>query len=125
MAGQGHWNGVWEGRIESCRRVPVLHYWDVTRSLIQLLLGLLTQAVFASGMTSDEVARVLAQAISRAQQIEPHAVIAVVDREGFVLAVWRVDNHRPRDQDLPVAVLDAITTRAARLPSNRNYRWRP
>ena len=55
----------------------------MTRGLTQLLLALLTQAVFAAGMTSNEVARVLAQAIARAQQIEPQAVIAVVDREGF------------------------------------------
>lgn len=97
--------------------MPVLHYWDVTRSLIQLLLGLLTQAVFASGMTSDEVARVLAQAISRAQQIEPHAVIAVADREGFVLGVWSVDSAPDAH-----AVQDAITKAgtAAFLSSDQN-----
>ncbi len=89
----------------------------MTRSIIQLLLALLTQTVFAAGMTSNEVARVLAQAISRAQQIEPHAVIAVVDREGFVLGVWSVDSAPKAN-----AVLDAITKAgsAAFLSSDQN-----
>ena len=89
----------------------------MTRSLIQLLLGLLTQTVFASDMTSIEVARVLAQAISRAQQIEPQAVIAVVDREGFVLGVWSVDSAPDAN-----AVQDAITKAgtAAFLSSDQN-----
>jgi len=55
-------------------------------------------------MTSDEVAKVIAQAISRAEQIEPHATIAVVDREGFVLGVWAVDGVVDVTN-----VLDAIT----------------
>lgn len=89
----------------------------MTRGLAQLLLALLTQAVFAAGMTTNEVARVLAQAISRAEQIEPHAVIAVVDREGFVLGVWSVDGAPDAH-----AVLDAITKAgtAAFLSSDQN-----
>lgn len=55
-------------------------------------------------MTSSEVAQVIAQAISRAEQIEPHATIAVVDREGFVLGVWSVDGTVDATN-----VLDAIT----------------
>lgn len=74
-----------------------------------LLPALLAQVVSASDMTSNEVARVLAQAISRAQRIEPQAVIAVVDREGFVLGVWKVDPNKPRGLGLQVAALDAIT----------------
>ena len=98
--------------------MPVLQYGDVTRSFIQLLLALLlTQAVFAAGMTSTEVARVLAQAISRAQLIEPHAIIAVVDNEGFVLGVWSVDSAPDAN-----AVQDAITKAgtAAFLSSDQN-----
>lgn len=68
-------------------------------------------------MTSDEVARAIAQAISRAQQIEPQAVIAVVDREGFVLGVWSVDGAPDA-----LAVQDAITKAgtAAFLSSKQN-----
>ncbi len=87
------------------------------RSAIRLLIALLVPAVFASGMTSVEVTLVLTQAISRAQQIEPTAVIAVVDREGFVLGVWSMDGAPGA-----VAVLDAITKAgtAAFLSSNKN-----
>ncbi len=78
---------------------------------------MLTQVVFASGMTSIEVASVLTQAISRAEQIEPHAVIAVVDGEGFVLGVWSVDSAPNAN-----AVQDAITKAgtAAFLSSDQN-----
>ena len=79
---------------------------SVTRSLAPLLLVMLALAAPAADtrMMSNEVARVIAQAISRAEQIEPHATIAVVDREGFVLGVWSVDGTT-NDLD----VLDAIT----------------
>jgi uncharacterized protein GlcG (DUF336 family) len=56
-------------------------------------------------MTSNEVAQVISQAVARAQQIEPDAVIAVVDREGFVLGAWSVNGGVPD----PIALLDAIT----------------
>ncbi len=71
----------------------------------------------ASDMTSKEVRRVIKQAISRAEQIEPKAVIAVVDREGFVLGVWSMDGAPDA-----VAVLDAITKAgtAAFLSSEQN-----
>ena len=78
----------------------------VTRGVAQLLLALLALTAFAADtrMTSNEVERVIAQAISRAQQIAPQAVIAVVDREGFVLGVWSVDGSMD-----PIAIVDAIT----------------
>lgn len=87
------------------------------RSVIHLLLALLIPEGFAAGMTSVEVKRVLAQAISRAQQIEPQAVIAVVDSEGFVLGVWSVDSAPDAN-----AVQDAITKAgtAAFLSSDEN-----
>ena len=88
-----------------CLRTFALHYSDVIRSFIHVLVALLSVAISASGMSSTEVATVLAQAISRAQQIEPQAVIAVVDREGFVLGVWSVDGAPGAN-----AVQDAITT---------------
>ena len=73
-------------------------------------------------MTSSEVSLVLQQAISRAEQIEPNAVIAVVDREGFVLAVWRMNPSKPLGLKRAVAVVDAITKAgtAAFLSSKEN-----
>ncbi|OYV00361.1 MAG: hypothetical protein CFE26_24085, partial [Verrucomicrobiales bacterium VVV1] len=87
------------------------------RSFIHGLFVLLALAVSACGMTSTEVTTVLAQAISRAQQIAPRAVIAVVDREGFVLGVWSVDGAPDAN-----AVQDAITKAgtAAFLSSDQN-----
>jgi uncharacterized protein GlcG (DUF336 family) len=81
-----------------------------------------------TGMTVKEVRRVIAQAISRAEQIEPKAIIAVVDREGFVLGVWNMNSRVPDDDDvlantkLAVAQLDAITKAgtAAFLSSKQN-----
>ncbi len=86
------------------------------RRFTQLIAILLAQAAFASGMTSVEVTRVLSQAISRAQQIEPKAIIAVVDGEGYVLGVWSMDGAPNA-----LAVQDAITKAgtAAFLSSNK------
>ncbi|HMJ92122.1 MAG TPA: heme-binding protein [Candidatus Acidoferrum sp.] len=79
----------------------------VFRHCFQLVLALLAVAAHAADtrMTSNEVTQVISQAIARAQQIEPDAVIAVVDREGFVLGVWSVNGAGPD----PINVLDAIT----------------
>jgi uncharacterized protein GlcG (DUF336 family) len=70
-----------------------------------------------SGMTAGEVSQVIAQAISRAKQIEPHAVIAVVDGEGFVLGVWSVDGA-PKSNAIQDAITKAGT--AAFLSSDQN-----
>jgi uncharacterized protein GlcG (DUF336 family) len=62
-----------------------------------LALGLLCVAPVAASaqsvspaMTLTEVSNVLAQAATRARQVSPQSVIAVVDAEGFVLGVWSV-----------------------------------
>jgi len=84
----------------------------VTRGLAQLLIAAfaLTATAADTRMFSNEVARVIAQAISRAQQIEPSAVIAVVDREGFVLGVWSIDGSTDTtDFNFAIKMLDAIT----------------
>ena len=92
--------------IAACRRRWSGHNWVVIRRLLQLLgaLATLGAASAHAQMTSAEVARVITQAVSRAQQIAPTSVIAVVDREGFILGVWSV-NGAPDAND----VLDAIT----------------
>ncbi len=92
--------------IAACRRRSPGHNYAVIRRLFQLLgaLAVCEAGAADSLMTSDEVARVITQAISRAQQISPTAVIAVADREGYILGVWSV-NGAPDAND----VLDAIT----------------
>lgn len=78
----------------------------MTRGLALFLLALLVPTLFGADtrMTSNEVERVISQAISRAAQISPNAIIAVVDREGYVLGVWSMDGGMD-----PIAMLDAIT----------------
>ena len=41
-------------------------------------------------LTLEDVQTIMAHAVSRAKQIAPNSVVAVVDREGFVLGVWDV-----------------------------------
>jgi uncharacterized protein GlcG (DUF336 family) len=99
-------------QLNPCRRAPVPQNPRVTRALAQFLFASLALAATAADtrMFSNEVARVISQSISRAQQIEPGAVIAVVDREGFVLGVWSVDgNTDTTDFNFAVKMLDAIT----------------
>ncbi len=69
-------------------------------------------------LTLEDVQRVFAQAISRAVKKAPHAVIAVTDREGFVLGVWSVDGTPPGDLKIGAAVAEAGT--AAYLSSDQN-----
>lgn len=41
-------------------------------------------------LTLDDVQTIIAQAVSKAVKVDPSALVAVVDREGFVLGVWDV-----------------------------------
>jgi uncharacterized protein GlcG (DUF336 family) len=73
----------------------------------------------ATQLTYDDVELILAQAASRAAQIDPHAIIAVVDREGYVLGVWNMEkNPAPNPEFVSGAVARAGT--AAFLSSNQN-----
>lgn len=46
-------------------------------------------------LSRDDVETILAQAASKASSINPNALIAVTDREGFVLGVWDVRGRIP------------------------------
>ena len=81
----------------------------MTRGLAQLLFAVFAFAATAADtrLFSNEVARVISQAIARAQQMEPNAVIAVVDREGFVLGVWSDQRHTQLQAEIEEEVLVA------------------
>jgi uncharacterized protein GlcG (DUF336 family) len=70
-------------------------------SLLRTLLLLGSAALPAFGqMSSNDVAQVIAQAVTRASQLPSNPVstdgiIAVVDREGFVLGVWSMNPSPP------------------------------
>ena len=82
------------------------------------LLAVAPVTVKAASLSKDDVTRVLAQAVSRAAQIDPNAVIAVTDREGYVLGVWDVNGGTaPNPQVIAGAVSRAGT--AAFLSSNQ------
>ncbi len=86
-------------------------------------LGVLAQ----TQLTLTDVQTIIAQAVSRAQEVSPRAVIAVTDVEGFVLGVWSVTGQQPSNALDPVlgrlsaagaAIREAGT--ASYLSSNQN-----
>lgn len=76
------------------------------RTLHVLLFLWLAATRVCAQMTDVEVERVISQATTRANEVSPNAVIAVVDREGFVLGVWALNTNTPT---FGLDVEDAIT----------------
>lgn len=75
-----------------------------------LLASLFSLRPAAAQMTALEVRQVIAQAATRAREISPNSVIAVVDREGFVLGVWvMAPNPKTNSLEYLLDVEDAIT----------------
>jgi len=60
-------------------------------------------------MTLADVTAVLAQAVSRAAAVSPASVVAVVDREGFVLGAWSANGTAPTADNLANAIAKAGT----------------
>ena len=93
----------------------------MNKSLLLSLLALTLPWCFKpslAAMTLADVQTVIAQAATRAAAISTNSVIAVVDREGFVLGAWSVNGLTPSALD----ALDAITKAgtAAFLSSDQN-----
>jgi uncharacterized protein GlcG (DUF336 family) len=80
----------------------------------------------AQQLTAEEVALILSQAVTEASRIDRRAVIAVVDREGFVLGVWSaagvVTRHGAVISPKPGIIAGAVSRAgtAAFLSSNEN-----
>src|SRR5258708_79547 len=77
----------------------------------------------ASGqLTLADVQKVVAQAATRAAQISPNSVIAVSDREGYVLGVWSANGTTPATNTFTDLVYNAIAKAgtAAFLSSDQN-----
>lgn len=68
-------------------------------------------------LTAADVQTVIAQAVTRATQISPNSVIAVVDREGDVIGLWVMRGGQPTPEEVATAVSKAGT--AAYLSSNQ------
>lgn len=92
----------------------------------RLILGFLLVSIsmsFAQRMEIDDVRTVLAQAVQESLIVSPdrNRLIAVVDREGYVLAVWDVDGSAPPEPgaSLVAAAVSKAGT-AAFLSSNQH-----
>jgi uncharacterized protein GlcG (DUF336 family) len=88
------------------------------RSLLILAAGhLIASSAFAQ-LTAADVTAIINRAVTRAAKISPNSVIAVTDREGYVLGVWAVHGGAATSGELATAVSKAGT--AAYLSSNQN-----
>ena len=88
------------------------------RLLFASVLALVFVSTAAAQLTADDVQTVINQAARRAGRIAPNSVIAVTDREGYVLGVWSVNGAQPGSLEIAEAVGKAGT--AAFLSSNAN-----
>src|SRR3984893_14642850 len=79
--------------------------------------GFLSSSAFAQ-LTAADVQTIINHAVTRAVQVSPNSVIAVTDREGYVLGIWNVAGGEPTPTQIANAVKKAGT--AAFLSSNQN-----
>src|SRR4051794_27336515 len=83
-----------------------------------VLLGFAGQNRAVAQLTAADVQLAINQAVSRAVAISPNSVIAVADREGYVLGVWVVRGGAATPGEIATAVSKAGT--ASFLSSNQN-----
>ncbi len=65
-------------------------------SLTFALLAMAGWPAVAAQLSHDDVTRIVAQAATEAGRRHPRAIIAVTDREGFVLGVWDMQGRLPQ-----------------------------
>jgi len=107
-------------------RIPVYYSSKAMKGVRVRQILLLVAAAFAgvnawahTQLTESDVETIIAQAASRASVVDTNSIIAVVDREGYVLGVWDVaGNANPNLKDVAAAISRAGT--AAFLSSNQN-----
>ncbi len=76
------------------------------------LFGCLSLRTAWAQMTLADVQTVVAQAVTRASQVSPNSVIAVLDREGNVLGVWNVNGSVVPTADVIAAAVSKAGTAA-------------
>lgn len=82
----------------------------VKAALFAIIFMALGVARAHAQLTVADVQQVIAQAANRAQVISPDSVIAVTDREGYVLGVWSVNGAT----NATVAFMDLVANAIAR-----------
>ncbi len=90
--------------LQSCDPVPPCYssgvqpffpgYSFVCAALAFALLAGTSRAETAQ-LTQGDVTKIIAQAVEEARRIDPNAIIAVTDREGFLLGLWDVRGNLP------------------------------
>ena len=70
-------------------------------------------------LSKEDVQEIIAQATTRASEVDDSGIIAVVDREGYVLGVWDVSGDPNPDPEEVAAAISRAGT-AAFLSSNQN-----
>ena len=88
------------------------------RALLVVVMTALFAVPALAQLNVADVTRIINQTVTRAVTISPNSVIAVVDREGDVLAVWIVRGGAASYAEIATAVSKAGT--AAYLSSNQN-----
>src|SRR6266550_7150549 len=88
------------------------------RAALIFLAALSTASSAFAQLTTTDVQTIIKRAVTRAVKISRNSVIAVTDREGFVLAVWVVRGGTAGVDEVATAVSKAGT--AAYLSSNQN-----
>src|SRR5438105_8668988 len=88
------------------------------RVLLLLAAPLLFAQTVVAQLSAADVQTIIGHAVTRAVSISPNSVIAVTDREGYVLGVWNVRGGEPTKEQIATAVSKAGT--AAFLSSNQN-----
>jgi len=81
----------------------------VPRTRLALILALLATVRAFGQLSLADVQQVVAQAATRANQVSPNSVIAVTDREGYVLGVWVVNGGTPANDVVANAIAKAGT----------------
>jgi uncharacterized protein GlcG (DUF336 family) len=90
-----------------------------TLATLLALLGSLCPVAHAQSLLTNDLQQIIAQAVSVATNAAPNSVIAIIDREGFVLVVWDVNGGAaPSADEIGAAVSKAGT--AAFLSSNQH-----
>jgi uncharacterized protein GlcG (DUF336 family) len=88
------------------------------RALLLLAAASLLPFPVYAQLTALDVQTIINHAVTRAVKISPNSVIAVTDREGYVLAVWVVRGGAATPGEIATCVSKAGT--AAYLSSNQN-----
>lgn len=70
-------------------------------------------------LTAEDVEQILAQAATRARQLKQRSIIAVTDREGFLLGLWDVEDRLPAR--LPTIIFPRLRNVEASIPALKTY----